>query len=216
LINFVKISSVKKFAITGFIILVLVSIRCMSQVTAQDTLPPSANSPVNPSQVSSHNKLKVNVTVGTEFWTAPHYTSGIATYLTTGLSYPVSKRFSVGGGIGVINTTPVGSHATYGEYYGNTGSTNALIYVTGQYLLSQRLTVTGTLFKEFSIFSNSPQNQHYQNNLPQGGYMKINYKINDFMQIEAGVGYSRGVSPYYNSFIGSPLYYNRSFPFINP
>lgn len=204
--------------VTGFGILFLgfLSFNCMSQFAGKDTLPSSAV--ITPSAKlfpSGQNKMHVNIMAGTEFWTSPGYSSGIATYLMTGITYPVEKRFNIGGGIGIINSTSVGVKHTSVEYFGNPNSTNALVYVTGQYLLSQRVTVSGTLFKEFDVLNNSPEYQHFRKNMPQGAYMKINYKINDFMQIEAGFGYSRGINPYYNSYMGSPLY-NRTFPFQNP
>lgn len=152
---------------------------------------------------------------GTEFWTAPGYGSGIGTMFMTGITYPVGKRFNLGGGIGVISMTPVGVQNNSAEYFGNQNPSTALVYVTGQYLLSQRVTVSGTLFKEFNIFNNPHGNQQMQNNTPQGAYMKVNYKINDVMQIEAGFGYSRGINPYYNSFSGSP-FYNPPSLFRNP
>jgi len=187
----------------------------MSQKAANDTLPSSATAPSSPNHLSDQNKMHVNFTAGTEFWSASGYGSGISTLFTAGITYPVAKRFNLGGGIGVVSTTPTGTHNRSTEFYGNTNFTNTLIYVTGEYLLSQRMTVSGTLFKEFNIFNNSPGYQGFQKNTsPQGAYMKVSYKINDVMQIEAGFGYSRGVSPYYNSFTGSP--YNRPFLFTNP
>jgi hypothetical protein len=152
---------------------------------------------------------------GTEFWTAPGYGSGMGTLFMAGITYPVGKRFSLGGGIGVLNTTPMGVHNTSAEVFGNPNFTNSLIYVTGQYLLSQKITLSGTVFKEFNVFNNSPGYQGFQKNTPQGAYMKVDYKINDFMHIEAGFGYSRGISPYYNSYLGSPLY-DRPFLIRNP
>lgn len=192
------------------------SFQCMSQIAGKDTLPFSATASENPYHLSDQNKMHVNFMAGTEFWSVPGFSSGIATYLMTGITYPVGKRFSLGGGIGILNTTPVGVHRTSTEFFGNENSTNStLVYITGQYLLSQRITVSGTLFKEFNILNNSPGSQGFQKNTPEGGYMQVKYKINDFMHIEAGFGYSRGVNPYYNSFSGSPQY-NRPFLFTNP
>jgi hypothetical protein len=206
-----------KLSVPVLFLVGLFSIQGLSQNTGQDTLP--ASSTVTPSGrliPASQNKMHVNFMVGSEFWTAPGYGSGLGTTVLTGITYPVNKRFSVGGGIGVISTTPIGVQSKQAEYFGNTGSTNALVYVTGQYLLNQHITITGTLFKEFSVFNSTPENQAFQKNLPQGGFMKINYKINDFMQIEAGFGYSRGYyNPYNTSFMGSSMYYDSPFPFWN-
>ena len=203
--------------LTGFGIFFLgfLSFQSMSQIGGTDTLPSSTGIQSTPNHFSVQNKMHVNIMAGTEFWTAPGYGSGMGTLFMAGITYPVWKRFSLGGGIGIINTTPFGVHNTSNESFGNTNFTNTLIYITGQYLLSQRITVSGTVFKEFNIFNASPEYQRFQKNTPQGVFMKVNYKINDFMQIEAGFGYSRGISPYYNSYMGSPLY-DRPFLFRNP
>lgn len=199
----------------GILFLALISFQGMSQVTKKDTLPSSAETPSNSSSLSGQTKMRVNVMAGSEFWTAPGYGSGFGTFLTAGITYPVGKKFSLGGGIGVINSTLTGVHNTSTESFGQPNLTNTLVYVTGEYLLSQHLTVSGTLFKEFNILNASPEYRQFQRNTPQGAYMKVKYKVNDFMQIEAGFGYSHGVNPYYNSYLGSP-FYNRPFLFGNP
>jgi hypothetical protein len=205
-----------KLTIPGIFLFGLLSAHCISQNVSNDTLPSSAV--VTPSGAllsSGQNKMHVNIMAGTEFWTAPGYGSGMGTEFLVGITQPLSKRFSIGGGIGIINRTPIGAQHSSIEYFGNPNSTNALVYVTGQYLLNQHITVSGTLFKEFSVFDNSPEYQRFQKNMPQGAYMKVRYKINDYMQIEAGFGYSRGINPYGTSFLGSPLY-DSPFPFRNP
>lgn len=177
----------------------------MTQNLAPDTLPASATVQHGTEQNSVPVKMHVNVLAGTQFWSAPGYSSGLGSFILTGISYPVGKRFNIGGGIGIINNTLIGMHNRTTEYFGNDNQTNSLVYITGQYLLNQHITVTGTVFKEFSVMNNSPEYQRFQKNNPQGVYMKVNYRINDFMQIEAGFGYSRGVNPYYNSFMDTPM-----------
>jgi len=80
----------------------------MAQNVSVDTLPSSAGAPSATNHVSVQNKMHVNIMAGTEYWSAPGYGSGIASYLMTGMNFPLGKRFSIGGGIGILNTTPVG------------------------------------------------------------------------------------------------------------
>ena len=195
-----------KFIGIGILFSGLLTFHCMPQSAIPDTLPPSAVNHSNQAMASAPAKMHVNVMAGTQFWTAPGYGSGLGSYLMTGINWPAGKRFNIGGGIGVMNNTMIGIHQVPGESFVNGNYTNALVYVTGQYLLSQRITVTGTVFKEFSVLDNSREFQRFRNNTPQGAYLKVNYRINDFMQIEAGFGYSRGINPYYNTFMGSPRY----------
>jgi hypothetical protein len=192
-----------------------------------DTLPASSVSPS--STVTSYHivslplhKLHVGVQVGTEFMTTSGYGSGLSTFLSPTLTYPVSKRFVLTGGISVVNTTLYGVK----PYYSLTGEnaapgfsgniTQTTLWVSGQYLLSDRITLTGTAYKTIDVWRDTPKYNPFYKNNPEGAYLNVGYKINDFMHIEAGFGYSKG---YYGSSFGNP--YDQGFgssnynPFFN-
>ncbi|MCX6252401.1 MAG: hypothetical protein NTX61_16835 [Bacteroidetes bacterium] len=185
----------KSFSILILFICIM-SLTGVSQTVSLDTIPsatfPASASPVTP------KKLHLNIQAGTQFWSASGFGSGFDSFIMTGLSYPLGKRFSIEGGIGIVNSSFTAKNHSSSEFYGtgNGNQTHTLVYVTGNYLLSQHLTVSGTLFKDFISFNNSGAYQYNNKDNPQGLYMKVNYKINDFMQIEAGFGYSKGVNPY--------------------
>ena len=199
-----------KILTIGILFICILNDQGITQNAPPDTLPASAVMRSNSGQSSNLNKMNVTVQAGTQFWSAPGYGSGLGSFIMTGISYPVGRKFSIGGGIGVINNTLIGVHNPAAETFGNVSYTNSLVYITGQYLLNPHITVSGTVFKELNVMNNSTEYQRFRNNTPQGVYMKVNYRINDFMQIEAGFGYSRGVNPYYNSFM-SPMPYNSIF-----
>lgn len=200
---------------TGILLMGLIHIQCLSQTAVPDTIPPASATQTNNNFQAGIPKMHVNVLAGTQFWSASGYGSGMRTSFMTGISYPIGKKFLIGGGIGVNNNTLFGIRNPANESFGNFSYTNSLVYVTGQYLLNRHITVSGTVFKEFNVMNNNREYQRFLNNTPQGAYMKIHYRINDFMQIEAGFGYTKGVNPYYNSFM-TPAPYNGIFsdPFI--
>lgn len=183
-----------------------------AQSSRIDTLPASSVSPsstINSSHIASLplHKLHVGVQVGTEFMTTSGYGSGLSTFLSPTLTYPVSKRFVLSGGISVVNTTLYGVKPYYslgGEnptpgFSGNI--TQTTLWVSGQYLLSDRITLTGTAYKTMDVLGDAPKYTPFYKNNPQGAYLNVGYKINDFMHIEAGFGYSKGN---YGSAFGNP------------
>jgi hypothetical protein len=145
------------------------------------------------------HKLNVGIQAGTQFTATSGYGSGFSTFLSPTLTYPVSKRFLVSGGFSVVNTSlygykPYFSFSEGPSYSGN--FTQATVWVSGQYLLSDRLTIAGTAYKTFDIFGEKPGNSVFYKTNPQGAYFNVGYKINDFMHIEAGFGYSQGYNGY--------------------
>jgi hypothetical protein len=179
-----------------------------SQVSATDSvpIPGSGFRSLNqdPSPLPLH-KLNVGVQIGSQFTTTSGYGSGLSTYLSPTLTYPVSKKFIIQGGISVVNTNyygvrPLYSTSEQGSYSGNL--TTATLWVSGQYQLNNHLTITGTAYKTFDVMNDKPGNYPYYRNNPQGAYLNIGYKVNDFIHIDAAFGYSNGYNPYnsFNSF----------------
>ena len=151
-----------------------------AQSQSIDTLPPSASSA---SSASAHSynvlplhQLHVGVQVGTQFTATSGYGSGLSTFLSPTLTYPVSKRFSISGGISIVNTTLYGVKPFYilpGEqsFPAFTGNiTQATLWVSGQYLLSDRITLTGTVFKTIDILGQKPVNSPFYNSNPAGRF----------------------------------------------
>jgi hypothetical protein len=74
------------------------------------------------------------------------------------------------------------------------------VYITGQYLLNDHISISGTAYKQFDILNTVPGTPGYRNYSPQGAFMTVKYRVNNFVTFEAGVGYSQGASPYGNPF----------------
>ena len=190
-----------------------------AQVSSTDTIPTSATTHTN--YVLPLHQLHVGVQVGTQFTTTSGYGSGLSTFLSPTLTYPVSRRFSVSGGISIVNTSLYGVKPWYSYpeqksvpgYSGN--FTQATLWVSGQYMLSDRLTLTGTAYKTIDVLGDKPGYYPFYNNNPQGAYLNVGYKIGNNMHIEAGFGYSKGSYGYnydpYNPVFGT----SNNNPFFN-
>lgn len=193
----------KKIVLLLFSLLLLFT-ESYSQVNQNDTLPPSATATANTTNnnILPLHQLHVGVQLGSVFATTSGYGSGFSTYLSPTLTYPVSRRFIISGGISVVNTQLYGVKPFYlfaegSSLPGFTGNlTQTTLWVSGQYLLSDRITLTGTAFKTINL-SGQPVNSPFFNSNPQGGYLNIGYKVSNSVHIDAGFGYTKGYSGYY-------------------
>jgi hypothetical protein len=185
------------------IIILLVSfpflfMEVIAQPSRIDSLPATAGYAHGYSPLPLH-QLHVGIQAGTEFMTTSGNGSGLSTFLSPTLTYPVSKKFIVSGGISVVNTSLYGFKPYYSfpeekSYSGNI--TQARLWVSGQYLLNDRVTITGTAYKTIDIFGEKPGNSSFYRNNPQGAFLNVGYKISDNIHIEAGFGYSKGLNGY--------------------
>lgn len=169
-----------------------------AQLSRIDSLPAAAGYGHGYTPLHLH-QLHIGIQAGTEFMSTSGYGSGFSTFLSPTLTYPISKKFIVSGGISIVNTSLYGFKHYYSfpeekSYSGNI--TQAMLWVSGQYLLNDRITITGTAYKTIDIFGEKPGNSSFYRNNPQGAYLNIGYKISDNMQIEAGFGYSKGSNSY--------------------
>jgi hypothetical protein len=137
--------------------------------------------------------------LGTMFSTTRGYGSGISTYVSPEVGYSLTSRFRINTGISIINTNLFGVTPFYSlnsEQKVNGNYTSALIYLNGQYKINERLTMNGSVYKQFNLFDDSPGNLYSKLNDRQGFNMAIDYKAAENFHIQAGFGYSKGYSPY--------------------
>jgi len=192
----------KTFYIVALLITVL-GVEAQDQVS--DTIPQSVTIDAEGEQITPPKRLKTNVMIGTQFSGSSYYGTGLTTFISPSISYRVSPRFSVSGGLTVSNT----SLFNYRPWYAAEGSSpfdanfsKALIYLEGTYRISERLSISGAGFKEFTITDNSPFYNPLSKNEPYGIYLNAQYKIAERAYFQVGFGYTSGYSPY----MGSPMY----------
>lgn len=156
-------------------------------------------------RVFQPGRFNYNVSLGSEFATFSGSGSGFSNWITPGLSYDVNKRLRLGGGISVVNTSyfdyrPWYSGESVNPYNGNIAQ--ATVFINGQYLVNDRLTIFGSAYKTIPLTKEplpyNPFNPIYSNNR-QGIDFNIGYKVGKNMYIQAGFRYSDGQSPYNSS-----------------
>ena len=192
----------KSLFILTFVFFVLVA---GAQEQVSDTLPASVQQNADGTQITPPKRMQTNVMIGTQFSTSSWYGSGLTTFISPSISYLVSPRFSVRGGVTISNTALF----NYRPWFSTEGSstfdanfTKAVLYLEGSYRVTDKLTISGAGFKEFTISDNSSFYNPYSKNEPYGIYLNADYKIAEGVHIQAGFGYTRGYSPY----MGSPMY----------
>ncbi len=140
-------------------------------------------------------KPDYGLSLGTSFTTSG-YGSGIISYVSPHLGYSISPRFKINTGISIMNTNLIGYKPFYNtEQKFNGNFTSALVYLNGQYLVNKKLTLNGTVYKQFSLL-NDPANPYSNTGNFEGFNVGFSYKPAENFQIDAGFGYSNGYNPY--------------------
>ena len=93
----------------------------------------------------------VNMNMGTVFGTTFGGGSVFSTYFAPEVSYDVSQRFRVKAGVMMVNNFNTSSGAFESGTPFRSMYSYSTVYVTGQYLLSPNLMISGTAFKSFPM-----------------------------------------------------------------
>jgi hypothetical protein len=166
-------------------------------------------------------KTDYGLQLGTMFTTSTGYGSGLVSYIAPHMGYNVSSRLKINAGISIINTNLMGYQPYYSvlnsEQQKTSGNlTSALVWLNGQYMLNSRLTLSGTVYKQFSVFDNLPGNSPYKSlNDFQGVNFGFSYKATDHFTIDGSIGITKGYSPF--NYYTDPLYsdpFRSTFPGI--
>lgn len=135
---------------------------------------------------------------------------GSATYLSPTMSYQATNRLRLFTGLTYIRSLP-------GVYYSPTAITdgggpitsaplatnNYLVQAGAEYLLSPRVSLTGTAWRDFSNLPPAPGIRGFSGgNMGSGFNMRADYKITDNISVSGGVRYSTGAAPGYGLGMG--------------
>ncbi len=139
-----------------------------------------------------------------------HGNSFYGTFLSPSFAYNVSDRFRLKAGVTV--TQGFGN----GLYYGNeslnhtaiTGITTTSIFVQGDYLLSNKVMLSGAVYKYFSPLNAGISDPRLKNPEGQGVLFNINYHPARNFEINASFEYGQGNRPVLND----PFYRHGMFP----
>jgi len=145
---------------------------------------------------SANLPTKVRVSLGTSFM-AFSGINAINTWIMPRITMPVSKKWSISYGMGYSaifingfeNTSGQQNHSQYGH-----------LFISGQYLLTKRITLTGTAYKTMMLNPSPKDDLPRDNRLDfssQGVILDMNYQVTDHFQINVGLEYRNQNYPMY-------------------
>jgi hypothetical protein len=147
--------------------------------------------------------------VGTGFAGNFKGNSSFSTYASPALAYNISPRFRLKAGVTVFQNFGDPIYAGY-DYYSpvmNSGTTTS-VFIQGDYLLSNKLMLSGAFYKDFSSFNTNVNDPRLKNPDSQGMLLNLNYRPTEHFEINATFGYGNGT----RSPLNSPFYHGWMFP----
>ena len=127
---------------------------------------------------------------------------GTASYLSPSVLLPLTRRFSVFGGLTYLRTmlgTAFGPALPTDQLpAAPTAFNRYLLYAGGQYAVSPRLLLSGTTWKDLTPTSMLRVNPYagFNNNLGSGMSLRADYHITENFSVSGGVRVSNGVGVY--------------------
>jgi hypothetical protein len=127
--------------------------------------------------------LTAGAFAGTSFGSGEYF----GTYVSPEVSYRLSPKFTLSGGATIVNSFGNPYYYPMGEGSMSqpaSNQTRTLLFASGSYQLNKRLMISGTVYKEFSMFSHEPTSTRNYSDEYQGMIMGVDYKVgkNIFIQ----------------------------------
>jgi hypothetical protein len=135
--------------------------------------------------------------------------SWFGTSISPTMAYNVSSRFRIRGGVSIIQGFGDNYYNSFDRYYYpmNTSGTTTRVFVQGDYILSNKILLSGAAYKYFTPYNSNIDDPRYYNPEGEGFMFNINYRPAKSFEINASFEYSRG-NRYY-----SPNPFYRTSPF---
>ncbi|WP_188815205.1 hypothetical protein [Hymenobacter cavernae] len=137
---------------------------------------------------------------------------GSASYLSPTATYQVSNRFRLFTGLTYVRT-----QSSFGYAYNPStdkplspsfnATNHLLIQAGGTYLVSPRLALTGSAWKDLSQQPYTPRVNPYAGfgNLGSGVNIRADYQLTENISVSGGVRVTQGATPGYGGLYGSPM-----------
>ncbi len=148
--------------------------------------------------------LGFNLQAGTIFGSNFKGHSSFGTYISPALAYNVSSRFRIKTGVTVFNNFGDPYFAGYDAYFNpviGSGTTTSL-FVQGDYLLSNKIMISGAVYKDISAFNQNINDPRLKMPESQGMILNFNYKPARNFEFNASFEYGSG----HRSMLHSPFY----------
>ncbi len=138
--------------------------------------------------------------LGSSFTSVSGFGSGFTTEVSPHVFYNVSKRFRISAGISMATTRYYNARSWFANETApaqNGSFFTGTLFVSGQYLVNERLIISGSAFKVFPVSKDplfwSPFNPVSPNGA-QGVNFSADYKVAEHLHIQAGFRYSQGIN----------------------
>ena len=164
---------------------------------------PGFYNPFYDNSKGSNDKLDFNFTAMSSFSSFSSYGNVFSNTLSPSLNYKLSKRFSVQGGLSITHNyfNAQNNESPYSIFPGTGHSTTATIWVRGNYLVNEKLSVSATGYKQFSILDKTDNPYYNINGIDNKGLiLDVNYNPSKNVHINARFEYHKGNRPYYNNY----------------
>ena len=140
-----------------------------------------------------------------------HGNSWFGTSVAPALAYNVSDRFRLKVGVNITQGYGNALYGWYDNFYypANNSPTTTSIFVQGDYLLSNKLMLSGAVYKYFSPYNININDPRFKSPDGEGILFNINYRPARNFEINASFEYGRGNSPYYRSPFYQPTLFAR-------
>lgn len=188
------------------LLLLLVCIASTSIIAAQTG--PGMLSP-DSQLLNANQKMKFGFQAGTSFSSFGSGFSLFSNQISPYLSYQVSPKFSleIGTTISNYNTGNSPVLSLSGEPI-STSFMGLSGYAVGRYHASERLMISGSVYRESSVMPSLSMNPAAFEFLNQGMAVGIDYKISDKFSVGAGLQVMQSNNPWGSSYFNNP--YQRS------
>ncbi|MGV3585841.1 MAG: hypothetical protein ACO1OF_02465 [Adhaeribacter sp.] len=135
-------------------------------------------------------KISYGLSAGTQF----SRLFGTATFLEPSVMFPVTKRFSGFASVNMITTFGSGPYLfgndNFNANYAPMRSQRFILNAGGNYLVTDRLNVTGSVWRDLS---KNPQPLNlYMPGGTNGMSLRANYKVTENFSVSGGIRYSNG------------------------
>ena len=166
--------------ILAFIFFFAFSVFSQENESDNDQLDVSGYQEANSAELPAvkEKRLKTNFELGTSFTYSPRNFYGPSYYIAPSLSYLVTPRFSLSAGLGFEYTSLYPLYNMTDNGSSMLPMTRAFLFARGSYLLTERLVVTGSVYKTMNDVPKLTQNSHPMNYNYQGVDLGIQYQIN--------------------------------------
>jgi hypothetical protein len=162
------------------------------QLTGEENLPDDMSIAASKSAAPlKFQKLHLSLNIGAGFMTSKYH-SGAFTTIAPNLNYMVTPKFKleVGGVFLMGNTNFYQVPGVESQKSVFQKSNQMLIYTQGQYLVNDRLMITGSLFKAFDPYNSSKLNPYSLDY--KGMNIGLDYKVTKNITFGAQIRYSNG------------------------